>query len=371
MAHELKLPLPATPRPPARAARAGVAWQRLPLLALGLIALVLGLSGGLARLGLGAPVPAAAGAHGPLMLLGFFGVLIALERAVALGALWGYAVPLLAGAGSAALLLGGPAPALFAASAVGMLVLTTWLWARQPEPHAALLVAGAASQLLGSLGWALGFVFGATLPAWLGFLVLTIAAERLELSRLRPRGPAAQAAFWWLASACALGCAAALFEAPWALPLLGASLLGLAVWLLRHDIARHTVRTAGLTRYVAICLLSGYAWLALAGALIARHGLPAGTWVYDAALHALLLGFVFAMVFGHAPLIGPALLRIRLPFHPSQYLPLVLLHASLALRLAGDAAAEQALRQAGAWGSVAAIALFIALLIWRATRRPS
>lgn len=364
MAVELSLRAPAAARP----ARAGLAWQRLPLLALGLIALVLGLSGGLARLGLGAPVPAAAGAHGPLMLLGFFGVLIALERAVAFGALWGYGVPLLEGAGSAALLLGGPAPALFAASAAGLLALTTWLWARQPEPHAALLVAGAASQLLGSLGWALGLAFSAVLPAWLGFLVLTIAAERLELSRLRPRGPAAQASFWLLAWACALGCGAALFEAPWALPLLGASLLGLAVWLLRHDIARHTVRTQGLTRYVAICLLSGYAWLALAGALIARHGLPAGSFVYDAALHALLLGFVFAMVFGHAPLIGPALLRIRLPFHPSQYLPLVLLHTSLALRLAGDAAQEQALRQAGAWGSVAAIALFIALLIWRATR---
>lgn len=365
MAAALSLPVASSPRPP----RAGLAWQRLPLLALGLLALLLGLSGGLARLGLGTPLPAAAAGHGPLLLLGFFGVLIALERAVALGARWGHAVPLLAGAGSAALLLGGPAAALFAAAACGLLLLTVCLWARQPEAHAALLVVGAASQALGSLGWALGLALGAVLPAWLGFLVLTIAAERLELSRLRPRGPVAQLGFWLLAGACALGCAAALFGSPWALPLLGASLLGLAVWLVRHDIARHTVRSLGLTRYVAVCLLSGYAWLGLAGVLLARHGLVAGTAAYDAALHALLLGFVFAMVFGHAPLIGPALLRIRLPFHPLQYLPLLLLHASLALRLLGDALGDLPLRQAGAWGSAAAIALFLALLIWRATRR--
>jgi len=35
---------------------------------------------------------------------------------------------------------------------------------------------------------------------------------------------------------------------------------------------------------------------------------------YDAFLHAVLLGFVFAMIFGHAPIIFPAVLGIRIPF---------------------------------------------------------
>ena len=48
--------------------------------------------------------------------------------------------------------------------------------------------------------------------------------------------------------------------------------------------------------------------------------------------------FVFAMVFGHAPIIFPAVLRVTVPYHPVFYAPLVLLQASLALRVAGDAA---------------------------------
>ena len=39
----------------------------------------------------------------------------------------------------------------------------------------------------------------------------------------------------------------------------------LAAWLLRYDIARRNARQSGLTRYIALCLLSGYLWLALAG----------------------------------------------------------------------------------------------------------
>lgn len=63
---------------------------RLPLLALGMLALVAGVAGGLARLGGHALLPGAAAAwHGPLMVGAFFGTVIALERAVALGARWG------------------------------------------------------------------------------------------------------------------------------------------------------------------------------------------------------------------------------------------------------------------------------------------
>jgi aryl-alcohol dehydrogenase-like predicted oxidoreductase len=59
---------------------------RVPLLALGLVALVGGVLAGLARLGVGdASTGALAAWHGPLMVAAFFGVVIALERAVAAG----------------------------------------------------------------------------------------------------------------------------------------------------------------------------------------------------------------------------------------------------------------------------------------------
>ena len=53
------------------------------------------------------------------------------------------------------------------------------------------------------------------------------------------------------------------------------------------------------------------------------------------------------------PVILPAVLRVSLPYHPALYVPLALLHASLALRAAG-------LTVPGAWGNAAAIGLFIA-----------
>jgi hypothetical protein len=66
------------------------------------------------------------------------------------------------------------------------------------------------------------------------------------------------------------------------------------------------------------------------------------------------VGFVFSMVFGHAPVILPAVLRVKLPYHPVLYAPLVLLHGSLLVRAFVSTGA-------GAWGNAAAIALFIAI----------
>src|SRR5690606_28937211 len=117
---------------------------------------------------------------------------------------------------------------------------------------------------------------------------------------------------------------------------LGAGLLGLSLWLMRHDVARRTVRQEGLTRYIALTLLAGYGWLGVGGLLALMTGVPAPGLVYDAALHALFLGFVMSMVFAHAPVIFPAVMGRPLPWHARFYVHVVLLHASLVVRIAGD-----------------------------------
>ena len=133
-------------------------------------------------------------------------------------------------------------------------------------------------------------------------------------------------------------------------------LLALAAWLLRNDIARRTVHQRGLTRYIAVCLLSGYVWLIVGGlVLLAAGELAPGNVSYDALVHALGMGFVFSMVFGHAPIIFPAVLRVAVPYHPYFYAPLIALHGSLVLRLAGDALDDFTLVRAG--GLLGAIAL--------------
>ena len=119
-----------------------------------------------------------------------------------------------------------------------------------------------------------------------------------------------------------------------------------------------TLRQSRLPRYIAVCLLAGYFWLALGGVLLALGE------ARDAALHAVFLGFVMSMVFGHAPVILPAVLRISFPYSAALYAPLALLHASLAVRVAGDMAQASALVLAGAWGNAAGIALFIATAAW-------
>ncbi|MFN3860233.1 MAG: hypothetical protein ACK4R2_02045 [Roseateles sp.] len=344
-------------------------WPRLLSLLLGMVALASGLAGGLARIGWALPLPAAAAWHGPLMLGGLFGVVIGLERAVAIGRAWAYGSPLFAGAGTLAL-LAGEASAGFAGYAIGsaLLLLATMAAARkQAEAFMGVLVLGALCGLLGHLLLAVGTPFQQTLLPLFAFLVLTIAGERLELSRYSPRP--AQAPPLFAAVLLALLVALAL-PAPWDARLFGAALLGLAAWLARWDVARRTLRIQGLARFVAVSLLVGYVQLAIAGGLLLGLGLQPGQASYDGALHALGLGFVFSMVFGHAPLIAPALLRVRLGFSTWLYAPLALLHAGLLVRYAALLQGDVVLRRVAGAASAAAIALFLLLMLGLALRRP-
>jgi hypothetical protein len=334
---------------------------RAPLLVLGFAALAAAAAGGMVRLGLAVAAPPMGIAwHGALMASAFFGTLISLERAVALGRLWAYLAPLACGTGGVLLLLGQGAAAfaLFVAGAALLGVVSFLIYLKQRALHTAVLALGALALLAANVVLAAGAALGAAALGWVAFFVLTIGGERLELSRIARPPAAARRAF---AVICALLLAASL-AAPWAtegaLRATGVLLVAAAAWLWRYDIATRTVRASGLTRYIALCLLSGYAWLALGGAILVFTG-PQARALWDAALHAVMLGFVFSMVFGHAPVILPAVLRIALPYRPLLYAPLILLHATLALRVAGDLAASAALRSWGGAGNVAAIALFI------------
>lgn len=154
-----------------------------------------------------------------------------------------------------------------------------------------------------------------------------------------------------------LGATASAVSPAWAGALFGLSLSALSVWLVAFDIARRTVRTQGLSRYMAVCLLLGYSWLFVAGAAWAATsmGLP----FRDAALHALALGFVFSMMLGHAPVILPAIARVKVLFGWVYYLPLALLHVSLVVRLVAGHVDVRVLT-AGATANALAIAAFVA-----------
>jgi hypothetical protein len=331
---------------------------------LGFVALFVGVALGLARLAW--PMPALllsfTELHGPFMVCGFFGVVIALERAVAVTHLWTYLGPLAAGLGTLSALAGAPAlwvAALYVLGAAVLLAASLDVWRRQRALFTFTLVLGATAWLVGNILWALGLAVHQMLPWWLTFLVLTIAGERLELSRLMPPSSRATQVFAALLGVVVVALPAA--PMPWGNRLLGASLLALALWLVKQDIARRTVRSKGLPRFVAVCLLFGYGWLAVGAGVMLWVGTQVpGTPGYDAGLHAILLGFVFSMVFGHAPIIFPAVLRLPVPYHSWFYAPLALLQLSLLVRLAGDASAQFALTRLGAALNAAALLSFVA-----------
>ena len=73
---------------------------------------------------------------------------------------------------------------------------------------------------------------------------------------------------------------------------LGAAVLGITAWLARFDVARRTVRGSGLTRYMAVSLLTGYCWLLVPGLTWLLVGPVRSGGGYDAVVHAVMLGFV-------------------------------------------------------------------------------
>jgi hypothetical protein len=350
-----------------------MALARVPLLAVGLASLVLGVLSGLARMGIEL-LPAHAahlGVHGALMLGGFFGTVISLERAVALGRRWSWIAPISAAIGALGLWAGfavAVSATVFTLASTVLVSASLALHRRQPTLHSTVLIVGATCWLAGNLVWLASGRLEAAIGLWIDFLVLTIAGERLELSRFLPPAPLAKRMFVAIATACLIGAVAWVVAPRAAAAILAVGYGALAVWLLRQDVARRTAREAALTGFIGRCLLSGYIWLAIGGVLLVGFALAPSALLWDAALHAVLLGFVLSMVFGHAPIIFPAVVRVCMPYHWTFYVPLTALHASLAVRIAGDVLAEGAWRAAGGLGNAAAIALFVASTIGAVVR---
>jgi len=338
--------------------------KRLPLLLLAIVALVAGVAGGLQRLGWSVPVAGGfALDHGPLMIAGFLGTLITLERAIALARPWAFVAPVLSGLGALALLAGipHPLPPLLASAASLLLVVECGLIvAAQAAWFFATMAAGAGCWLIGNLAWLRGQPIPVVVSWWVAFLVLTIAGERLELSRVVQVPRAARSAFVGIAVTLLAGLVLGGLAFPAGARVVGFAFLGFSVWFGRYDVARRTVHQRGLTRFMAVCLLSGYVWLGVAGLLALHAGAMAGGFTYDAVLHAVLVGFVFAMIFGHAPVIFPAVLGIAIPFSPTFYGHLGLLHASLIARILGDLWYVQPLRSWGSLFNALAVLLFFA-----------
>ena len=267
---------------------------RLLLMVPAVVVLILGITAGLLLLGLRVPTVTERlpDLHAPLMVFGFVGTLISLERAVALRAGWAYAAPLLLVSG--AVLTVSPLPLL-----VGQVLIVVGsgvhlsqyraIWRRQPATATAIQALGAATALVASIVWSGGVSAAFLVPLLAVFLVLTIAGERLELARVAAPGVVAERVFFGGALALATAAVLTLTAPGVAVPAAGALLIGVAAWLIRFDVARVTVHQRGLPRYVAVNLLLGYGWLIVAGTGWLLGGARTVGPLYDATTHAIFL----------------------------------------------------------------------------------
>jgi hypothetical protein len=340
---------------------------RLPLMAVVLLTLLAALWAGLYRIGWLIPTlrPTLPMAHGPLMISGLLGTVIALERAVALRERWTYVGPFLSAAGALVLIIDGTSqigPVLLTLSSLVFVIVSMVMVYRVPALYTVTMAMGAGAWFIGNSLWLAGWAISEIVYWWAGFLILTIVGERLELSRVLRPGRISRIIFGLALAITVTGLLWSIFNYQSGVRLTSLGFVAMALWLIVFDIARRNVRRSGLTRFIAVNLLLGYGWLLIGGLLGVRYaGVIAGP-TYDAMLHSLFMGFTLSMILAHSLIIIPAISGIHVPYHRLFYGPVVLLHLSLTLRIVGDLNLWRTMRLWGGLLNVVAVLWFLLML---------
>ena len=321
------------------------------------VALLAGLNAALLRLGLNAPIDSAslANQHGLLMLYGFLGTAILLERAVALHSgcrgftWWGYLAPaasviavvlVLVTSGTGGLPGGNLLAAEFWIFGYGLLIaIYTVIWGRQKSFYLLIQIFGALAGLVGIVLWGAGWPIWDVFPWWAAFLVLTIVGERLELARIAFSTGAVEARVFLESVAYLMFITLSMFNPAVGYPLMGLALGVLMLDMGLHDIARRTINSPGLAKFAAASMLAAYFWALVAAVIWVVLGPVTTGFGYDAVVHCLTVGFALSMVLAHAPIIIPAVVRREVPYSPVMWAVWGLLQVGLLLRLAFGARA--------------------------------
>jgi len=320
-----------------------------------LISLLFGIWTGWLRLGWDLPLDSFQAEHGALMVGGFIGSLICLERTINFKNKYALLVPFVSGLSIVFFLFKLPQISywLLLAGSIGLSIIYLKLFFEFNELYILIMMCGALCWLIGNALLLKTSFYPQAVMWWIAFIYLTILGERLELSRYLQVG---------LIQKLVLIIFLLLYIIAIVLPFHGnggylaaASLAGSALWLFRYDMAKKSLLKKGQHFYSGIVLLTGYFWLIICAFLMA-FGAYRGL-MYDAALHSFFLGFVFSMIFAHAPIILPGVLKLEVsPFHKVLYLWFGLLQVSLILRILSAFTLDTAIKHMG--GMLNGIAIF-------------
>jgi hypothetical protein len=347
---------------PIRVSRLKRDW-RLLIPPLVLLNLAFGLITGLDRLGWELPFVSPMLHHGAIMVGGFLGTLIAVEKIIPLKNRLLLVGPLASGASLPAFAVSQPGLAFMLLTlAAANLCLVYFLYLRrQPTAELVMALCGAVCWLVGNVFLLWKPVYPMVFPWWMGFVLFTIVSERLELTRFLPVTHRQRQLLF--AAAGLFGVSLLFPFAGWGRFGAGVALLLMGVWLLRFDLIRLTIGRKGQPGFTAFALAGGYALLLAEGILMMT--LPDGGFSYDVMVHVFFIGFVFSMIFAHGPIILPGVLGLSVrPYHNAFYAALALLYGSLLVRVGGGIGwLPSAWRMAGGWLTTVAILLYFALML--------
>jgi hypothetical protein len=341
-----------------------MSYWRIPFMLAAVFNLIAGIWAGLIRMGWDLPLTPMAVHHGAIMVGGFLCSLIALEKAIPLKRRLPLLVPVIS---ALSLLMAVPGYYqlglyFLVAGSVGLFFIHAYyLYLHPRDLSIMLMLVGAGCLIVGNAMLIKTQFYPASFPWWMGFLLLTITAERIELSKFLPVSVNAKNLLVSFLGLFLLGLL---------IPFHGTgkyfsavAMMGIAVWMLNHDVMRIGIKKHGLTRFSSIALLIANGWLIVNGILL--MSMPDTAYSYDILVHSFFIGYTFAMIFAHGPIILPGVLGITAkPFHPVLYVWLFLVQGSLLFRLLADSLFNLEWRRwSGIFSGTGILLYFITLIV--------
>lgn len=327
---------------------------RLPFVLLAMLCLVLGLWSGLNRIGWDLGILSLTMHHGAIMVGGFLGTLISLEKIIPLKRKWLFAIPIASAASVMFFILNQPLISFYCLvlASAGLCGIFLFYLLKEKNLIHVLMLGGSICWLTGNLLLIAAKFYPMAFPWWVGFMLLIIVSERLELMKFLPVTSRQK----FVLVLCLIAYVAGTLFSFHGLGniISGLALIAISAWLLRSDIVVISIRKTGLQKFVAIALLCGYIAVMFTG--VFYISLADQPYAYDAVAHTFFLGFVFCMIFAHGPIILPGVLGISFkPYHPLLYVWLFFLHASWIIRVVGDLLLSGEIRKLSGMISASAI----------------
>jgi hypothetical protein len=337
--------------------------ERLPIVAIAMFCLLSGLWSGLNRIGWDLTILPITAHHGAIMVGGFLGTLIALEKIIPLKKKNLYVIPVLNALSVVFFFTTQPRIAIYILIFSSIALSLVFLYYFRSQRNIIYVL-----MLLGSLCWVTGNILLLTklfyplaFPWWAAFALFIIAAERLELMKFLPVSSMDKRVFIFILLGFVVG---VLFSFHGAGNVIcGLALIGTSLWLLRNDLIGINLKKKNMPKYVAISLLTGYVALLLTGIFFF---VLSDQWLnYDIIVHSFFIGFVFSMIFAHGPMILPGIMGISVtPFNKILYVWLSLLQVSWIVRIFADVLMQMEIRKvSGLLSAIAIVGYFVTMAV--------